>query len=100
MKPLSIEDELVAEEGPAVIAQIDFRDSNKPSEDAISHIRKRGVAVVRGIIPEQEARGYKDGVEEEYVRAKTMDQRYSPRLFGIDSLASCSRCILIELILC
>lgn len=68
LKKLSIENELVAEKGPAMIPQIKFDDLNKPSEDIISQIKKRGVAVVHGVIPEQEARGYKNEVEE-YVRA-------------------------------
>ena len=47
---------------------MNFDDLNKPSEDVINQIKKRGVAVVHGVIPEQEARGYKNEVEE-YVRA-------------------------------
>ena len=68
LKQLSIEKELVAEKGPAVVPQIDFKDLSRSSTDTINLIKKRGVAVVRGVIPEEEARGYKDEMEE-YVRA-------------------------------
>ena len=68
LKQLSVENKHVAEKGPAVVPQIDFNDLSKPSADTIDQIKKRGAAVVRGVIPEQEARGYKDEVEE-YVRA-------------------------------
>lgn len=68
LKQLLIENKLVAEKGSAVVPQIDFNDLSKPSADTLNQIRRRGVAVVRGVIPEQEARGYKDEVEE-YVKA-------------------------------
>ena len=68
LKQLSVENKLVAEKGAAVVPQVDFKDLSRPSADTIDQIKKRGVAVVRGVIPEEEARGYKDEVEE-YVKA-------------------------------
>jgi hypothetical protein len=65
---LAIENEIVSRQGPAVIPQIDFRDLTKPPNEFIKEVRKRGVAVVKGVVPEDEARAYKTGVEE-YVKA-------------------------------
>lgn len=82
LKQLSIENKLVAEKGPAVVPQIDFNDLSKPSADTINQIKKRGVAVVRGVIPEEEARGYKDEVEE-YVRANPWTKGIVPILLDL-----------------
>ena len=79
LKQLSIENKLVAEKGPAVVPQIDFDDLSTPSADTINQIRKRGVAVVRGVIPGEEARGYKEEVEE-YVRANPWTKGIVPAL--------------------
>lgn len=54
--------------GSDVIPTIDFKNIKTASEDFRRELRKRGVAVVRGVIPEAEARRYKEEIEE-YVRA-------------------------------
>lgn len=67
---LASENELVARKGPAIVPQIEFADlsSVKAGDNFVQEVRKRGVAVVRGVVPEQEARSYKDELEE-YIRA-------------------------------
>lgn len=67
---LVVENEVVAQKGPAIVPQIDFealRDA-KAGDEFVEEVKKRGVAVVRGVVPEEEARGYKFEVEE-YVKA-------------------------------
>jgi hypothetical protein len=68
LKALARENEIVAEQGPAVIPQIEYKNLENPSDHFLSQVEKRGVAVVRGVIPDDEARGYKTEVEE-YVTA-------------------------------
>ncbi len=67
LEQLSVENEIVKQIGPEIIPQIQFKDLKNPSEEFITAIKKRGVAVVRGVVPEDEARGYKTEVEE-YVK--------------------------------
>lgn len=43
--------------------EIHFSDIDNPSAGFSDAIRKRGVAVVRQVIPEQEARSYKEEIE-------------------------------------
>ena len=64
---LATENELVAKLGPNVVPQIDFKNLGSPSDDFISEVKKRGAAVVRGVVPRDEARAYKNDVED-YVR--------------------------------
>lgn len=63
LQQLKIENEIVAREGPSVVPSIEF--SNLDSELATlrSEVKKRGVAVIRGVIPEDEAREYKNELE-------------------------------------
>lgn len=58
------ENELIAQAGPAIIPEVRF--SHLQSDlCALKHeIKKRGVAVIRGVIPEDEARAYKFEIEE------------------------------------
>lgn len=63
------ENDIVARRGPAVIPEVQFspnlhRDLRGPVGD---EIRKRGAAVIRGVVPEDEARAYKFEIEG-YVR--------------------------------
>ncbi|MCJ1382811.1 hypothetical protein MMC17_005924 [Xylographa soralifera] len=64
LKRLIVENIEIAQQGPAVIPQIDFSNLSNPSQDFLQEVKKRGVAVVRGVVPESEARGYKTVVEE------------------------------------
>lgn len=68
LRELRRENRVVAEKGPAVIPQVSAGQlAAGQSEDVRGEILKRGVVVVKGVVPEGEARGYKGEVEE-YVR--------------------------------
>jgi hypothetical protein len=67
LRELSKENQIVAQDGPGVVPEIEFTDVNRPSSEFLKDVRKRGVAVVRGAVPVDEARGYKGEVEE-YVK--------------------------------
>lgn len=58
----------IRELGSNVIPSIDFKDIKNAPESFQQELRKRGVAVVRGVVPEAEARSYKESIED-YVRA-------------------------------
>jgi len=62
LEQLAVENQIVKQKGPDIIPSIQFRDLQNPSQDFISDIKKRGVAVIRGVVPEDEARGYKNEV--------------------------------------
>ncbi|KAI1296034.1 DUF1479 domain protein [Xylaria venustula] len=67
LSQLRHENMILAKDGSKVIPSLEFSNLD---EDLIRHeseIRKRGVAVIRGVIPEKDARGYKEEIEE-YVR--------------------------------
>lgn len=80
----SLEDEVatIREQGSKVIPEIDFRDIERPSGEFRDALKRRGVAVIRGVIPEQEARGYKEEIEA-YVRTNpwTRGRFFSSVLF-------------------
>jgi hypothetical protein len=67
LRELKKENEIVAKKGPAVIPQIDYGDFKNGTSGLKEEIRKRGAVVVKGVIPESEARAYKEEVEE-YVK--------------------------------
>ena len=54
--------------GSNVVPSIDFKDIKNAPKTFQQELRKRGVAVVRGVVPEDEARSYKESIED-YVRA-------------------------------
>ncbi|RFU78247.1 duf1479 domain protein [Trichoderma arundinaceum] len=65
LRTLREENELIAQKGPQIIPQVEFADlENGLDNKAKEEIKKRGVVVVHGVIPEKEARGYKARVEE------------------------------------
>jgi hypothetical protein len=67
LKALKHENDLVSRTGPAIIPQVRFSHLSQDLASQRNEIRKRGAAVVRGVIPEDEARAYKFEIEE-YVR--------------------------------
>lgn len=67
LRALKQENDMVAKTGPAIIPQVRFSHLDADLASLGPEIRKRGAAVVRGVIPEDEARGYKSEIEE-YVR--------------------------------
>ncbi|KAM3074556.1 hypothetical protein ACMFMG_007986 [Clarireedia jacksonii] len=68
LKKLAVENPKVKKLGPRIIPSVEFKDlARGVNEEMLRDIKKTGVLVVRGVVPEKEARGYKDEVEE-YVR--------------------------------
>jgi hypothetical protein len=67
LRRLRAENEIIAQKGSDVIPQVDVADLDSACEALKEEIRKRGAVVVRGVVPEAEARAYKEEVEE-YVR--------------------------------
>jgi hypothetical protein len=64
---LKRENDIVAAQGSKVIPVIEFSDLDNDLQRLKREIGKRGAAVIRGVIPEVEARAYKTDIEE-YVR--------------------------------
>ncbi|KAI0429166.1 hypothetical protein F5Y09DRAFT_332070 [Xylaria sp. FL1042] len=64
---LKQENSILAKEGSKVIPSLEFANIDEDLTRLHSEIKKRGVAVIRGVIPENEARAYKNEIEE-YVR--------------------------------
>lgn len=62
------ETHLVKSQGSACIPQINFTDIKKAPAKFSDALRKRGVAIIRQVIPESEARGFKEETER-YVAA-------------------------------
>ena len=67
LEQLKIENEIVAREGPNAVPSVAFEDLDDNLAVLRSELKKRGVAVIRGVVPEQEARQYKTELEE-YVK--------------------------------
>ncbi|GAO15286.1 hypothetical protein UVI_02041100 [Ustilaginoidea virens] len=63
--------------GSDVIPQVEFAHLEAGCRGLRDEIRKRGVIVVRGVVPEGEARAYKDEVEE-YVRRNPWTRAFPP----------------------
>lgn len=64
LEQLKIENEIVAREGPNAVPSIDFADLDSNIAVLRNELKKRGVAVIRGVVPEDEARRYKTDLEE------------------------------------
>ncbi|KAF5018876.1 hypothetical protein F66182_9137, partial [Fusarium sp. NRRL 66182] len=77
LRELKRENEIVARRGPAVIPQVEYGDFENGLGRLKDEIRKRGVVVVKGVVPEGEARAYKDEVEE-YVRKNPSTRAFPP----------------------
>lgn len=67
LRALRHENEIVASKGPSVIPQIEYSGLDSGLEAMGDEIRKRGAVVIRGVVPEAEARAYKEEIED-YVR--------------------------------
>lgn len=67
LQQLRAENDIIADLGPKVIPEVRFDDLDRDISGAKDEIKKRGAAVIRGVIPEDEARGYKYELEE-YIR--------------------------------
>lgn len=68
LKVLKEEIPLIVEKGSKIIPEIQFEDIDNASEEFNKELRKRGVAVIRGVVSEEEALGWKDSLRE-YIKA-------------------------------
>lgn len=76
---------LIVDKGSKIIPEIDFKDIDNASEDFSSELRKRGVAVVRGVVSEQEALGWKESLRE-YIKANPQTKAFpaeNPQVFEL-----------------
>lgn len=64
LRDLREEIPLIVERGSQVIPQIDFKDIDGAHDEFSEELKKRGVAVIRGVVSEQEALGWKEDLRE------------------------------------
>ncbi|KAE8141269.1 DUF1479 domain protein [Aspergillus pseudotamarii] len=67
LRQIAVENNVIVNMRSDVIPSIEFSQFESDCEEMRDEIKKRGVVVVRGVIPEHEARAYKEEIEE-YVR--------------------------------
>jgi hypothetical protein len=67
LRDLREEIPFIVEQGSKVIPEIDFKELDNPSEQFNNDLKKRGVAVVRGVVSEEEALRWKEDLKE-YIR--------------------------------
>jgi hypothetical protein len=67
LRDLRKENEIIASKGSDVIPQVDFKNLEGGIADMKGEITKRGAVVVRDVVPEAEARAFKEEIEE-YVK--------------------------------
>ncbi|PVH88398.1 DUF1479 domain protein [Cadophora sp. DSE1049] len=77
LKQLAVENEIVKERGSDIIPQIEFEELRNAPSGFVKDIKKRGVAVIKGVVPENEARGYKNEVED-YVKRNPSTKAFPP----------------------
>lgn len=58
---------IIVQLGSKVIPEINYEDIDHPSENFKQELKKRGVAVVRGVVPVEQALQWKEGVRD-YVK--------------------------------
>ncbi|KAF3064610.1 hypothetical protein GL218_01343 [Daldinia childiae] len=74
---LKRENKIIAREGPGIIPSLDFQDLDADFTKLRGELEKRGVAVIRGVLPEDEARSFKGEIEE-YVRQNPQTKAFPP----------------------
>ncbi|KAG9552658.1 DUF1479-domain-containing protein, partial [Aureobasidium melanogenum] len=81
---LTLKDEVqeIKRLGSSIVPQIDFKDIDAPSEHFSSEYRKRGVAVIKGAIPEAEALQMKEDLRE-YIKANPQTKSFSQQVFEL-----------------
>jgi hypothetical protein len=67
LNDLRLENEKISRQGPQVIPEIEFSDLEGALPRLSNELRQRGVAVIKNVIPQAEARQFKADIEE-YVR--------------------------------
>lgn len=61
------ENAIIAQRGSSIVPEVRFQNLHDDLEAKRAEIRQRGAAIIRGVIPQDEARSYKFQIEE-YVR--------------------------------
>lgn len=84
LKRLKEENLIVSEAKESIIPQIEFKDIASRPKEFEDKVKFRGVAVIQGVIPRDEAREYKNEVEE-YVRRNP----WTKGMVSITPLKSC-----------
>ncbi|KAL7619368.1 hypothetical protein AAE478_009905 [Parahypoxylon ruwenzoriense] len=74
---LKQENEIIATEGPRVIPSLNFQDLDDDLVRLRDELEKRGVAVIRGVLPENETRSFKNEIEE-YVKQNPQTKAFPP----------------------
>ncbi|PVI08295.1 DUF1479-domain-containing protein [Periconia macrospinosa] len=85
LRDLRDEIPLIVERGSQVIPQIDFKDLDDAPEEFSKELKKRGVAVIRGVVSEREALGWKDDLRE-YIRRNPHTKAFpseNPQVFEL-----------------
>ncbi|KAL3965650.1 hypothetical protein ACCO45_002654 [Purpureocillium lilacinum] len=85
LRTLERENETIAARKSDVIPQVRFAELDSDCEKLKDEIQKRGVVVVRGVIPQSEARAYKDEVEG-YVRKNPQTRgfpKHDPQVYEL-----------------
>ncbi|KAI1771081.1 DUF1479-domain-containing protein [Hypoxylon cercidicola] len=74
---LKKENEIITREGSKIVPSLDFHNLNSDLSRLRGELKKRGVAVIRGVVPEGEARSFK-GELEEYIRQNPQTKAFPP----------------------
>ncbi|RFN55042.1 hypothetical protein FIE12Z_725 [Fusarium flagelliforme] len=77
LRELRRENDVVAKKGPSVIPQVHYNEFERSAGSLKEEIRKRGVVVVKGVVPQDEARAWKGEIEE-YVRKNPSTRAFPP----------------------
>lgn len=79
LQRLEVENDVIAELGSKVIPEVRFDNLEDDLSQNRDAIKKRGAAVIRGVVPEDEARQYKFDLEE-YIRKNPQTRGKSARI--------------------
>ncbi|KAK6073823.1 hypothetical protein SCUP515_06745 [Seiridium cupressi] len=82
LEELRVECDFIARQGPKAVPEVEFRnlESNLPAIRA--ELKKRGAVVIRNVIPEAEARQYKEDIEE-YIRLNPSTRNFAGQVYEL-----------------
>ena len=66
---------IIAEKGSKIVPEIDFKDLESPSQNFMSEHRKRGVAVIRNVVPQHDALDMKQETRD-YIQANPQTKAF------------------------
>ncbi|PGH13102.1 hypothetical protein AJ80_06474 [Polytolypa hystricis UAMH7299] len=85
LRKLKYEVQIIEAKGPNIIPSIEFKDIHSPPKSFQDELRKRGVAVIRGVVPSDIARSYKGEIEA-YIKANPSTKAFpenDPQVFEL-----------------